>query len=133
MEQQIQRLLNRLSNIEYILCCICNKLNKVDNEELAILSLIGKIINDIEGRKNGIDTANAGISTLSLDVAGVGQGVDDANEAISNIDCGSCDLTEVYKKLDRIILDIPNIKCRFPRPPKEDEEKEVKQTKTKKK
>ena len=90
----------------------------------------GKIIKDIEGTQSGIDTANfgidtanagidnanSGISTLSLDVGTANQGIEDANEAIANIDCGSCDLTEVHKKLDKIIKDIPNMKCKFPRP-----------------
>lgn len=138
MEQKLQRIANRLSNIEYTLCCICEKLNKVENEDLAILALLAKIINDIEGTQTGIytanegiNTANEGISTLSIDVADVGQGVDDANTAIAEIDCGSCDLTEVYKKLDRIILDIPNMKCRFPRPPKDEDGKITKTKKEK--
>lgn len=144
MEQQLQRINNRLSNIESILCCLCNLLNKVYAEDLAILSLLGKIIKDIEGTQNGIDTANFGIDTanagidtanggislLSVDVGTANQGISDANEAISNINYGSCDLTEVYNKLNTIIAQIPNMKCRFPRP-NEDESKS-KTTKTKK-
>lgn len=146
MEQQLQRINNRLSNIEYILCCLCNKLDKIDGEDLAILSLLGKIIKDIEGTQNGIDTANFGIDTansgidtanggislLSLDVGTANQGISDANDAIANIDCGSCDLTEVYKKLDRIILDIPNMKCRFPGGNPNPKEETSKTTKSKK-
>lgn len=136
MEQKLQQINNRLYNIENILCCICNKLERVDNEELAILSLLGKIIKDIEGTQTGIDTANSGIdtandgiSTLSLDVGNVGQGVDDANEAIANIDCGSCDLTEVNNKLDEIISNIPSMKCKYK---KNDDDSSSKTVKTKK-
>lgn len=144
MEQKLQQISNQLSNIEYTLCCICNTLKKVNAEDLAILSLLGKIIKDIEGTQNGIDTANfgidtanagidnanSGISTLSLDVGTANQGIEDANEAIANIDCGSCDLTEVYNKLNQIINQIPNMTCRFPRPPKPDEEEDKKTSKT---
>ena len=139
MEQKLQQINNRLNNIENYLCCICEKLNKIDNEDLAILSLLGKIIKDIEGTQTGIDTANSGIdtandgiSTLSLDVGNVGQGVDDANEAIAYIDCGSCDLTGVNDKLNTIISQIPNMKCRFPRPSEEGEEEKMAKSNTKK-
>lgn len=120
MEQQLQQINNRLSRIESTLYCIYNLLGKVDIEDLAILSLLGKIIKDIEGTQSGIDTANSGIgdandgiATLSLDLGTANQGITDANDAIASIDCGSCDLTEVYAKLDEIINNIPSMKCKY--------------------
>lgn len=144
MEQKLQQISNRLANIENILYCLCNAINKVDSEELAILSLLGKIIKDIEGTQNGIntanfgidtanagiDTANGGISTLSLDVGTANQGISDANEAIANIDCGDCDLTDVYNKLDEIISNIPSMKCKYKK--NDDNESLTKTTKNKK-
>ena len=135
MEQKLQQISNRLANMENILYCLCNAINKVDFEELAILSLLGKIIKDIGGTQNGIDTANlgidkanagidnanSGISLLSLDVGTANQGISDANEAIANIDCGDCDLTEVidmlnklHKECSKIVKELPKLKCRFP-------------------
>lgn len=142
MEQKLQRINSRLNNIEYILCCICNKLDKVESEDLAILSLLGKIIKDIEGTQNsintanfGIDTANSGIDTangstslLSVDLGTANQGISDANDAIANINCGSCDLKEVNDKLDEIIDNIPSMKCKYK---KNDEEISSKTTKAK--
>lgn len=149
MEQKLQRINSRLNNIEYILCCICNKLDKVESEDLTILSLLGKIIKDIEGTQNsintantnintandgmstantGIDNANGGVSLLSLGLGTANQGMSDANDAIANINCGSCDLKEVNDKLDEIIDNIPSMKCKYK---KNDEEISSKTTKAK--
>lgn len=139
MEQMLQRINNRLNNIEHTLCYICEKLSLLNSNNSAELALLIKIIKDIEGTQNsldtantGIGTANSGISTLSLDVAGVGQGVDDANEAISNINCGNCDLSQVYEKLDEIITAIPQMKCKYKKKGDYDNEEKDKSNKTKK-
>ena len=56
------------------------------------------------------------------------QGITDANEAIANIDCGSCDLTEVNNKLNEIISNIPSMKYKYK---KNDDDSLSKTTKTK--
>lgn len=126
MNQELLRINRKLANIEMLLGCICHKLDRIEAEDTAILSLLAKIIKDIEGAQTGIDTANTGIDTanggislLSLDVGTANDGITAANDAIANINCScECDLTEVIKKLNKIITEIPKMKCRFPGGPK---------------
>lgn len=140
MEQAIQRLASRVYNLEYLLCCLNGKLDALLAINSTEDSKLDRIIRDIETAQGGIDTANTGIDTanegisiLSVDVGTANQGIDDANAAIAAIDCGSCDLTEVNDKLDKlhkecgkIVKELPKLKCRFPGGGPDNDKKETK-------